>query len=227
MTAIRVLAADDQRVVREGLAMLLGLLPDVEVVGTAADGEEVLALAAELRPDVILMDLRMPRMDGVEATRRLRERDPAVKVVVLTTYADDRSVLDALRAGALGYLTKDAGAAEIQQALHRVAGGQAALDPAVQRPLIEAIQGGSGGMGPPGSGGSGGSSPRASTALTPREAEVLTLIAAGLSNAEIAERLVVSEATVKSHVNHMLAKIGARDRAQAVGYAYRHGLVSR
>ena len=227
MTAVRVLAADDQRVVREGLAMLLGLLPDVEVVGTAADGEEVLALAAELRPDVILMDLRMPRMDGVEATRRLRERDPAVKVVVLTTYADDRSVLDALRAGALGYLTKDAGAAEIQQALHRVAGGQAALDPAVQRPLIEAIQGGSGGMGPPGSGGSGGSSPRASTALTPREAEVLTLIAAGLSNAEIAERLVVSEATVKSHVNHMLAKIGARDRAQAVGYAYRHGLVSR
>jgi DNA-binding NarL/FixJ family response regulator len=231
MTAIRVLAADDQRVVREGLAMLLGLLPDVEVVGTAADGEEVLALAAELRPDVILMDLRMPRMDGVEATRRLRERDPAVKVIVLTTYADDRSVLDALRAGALGYLTKDAGAAEIQQALHRVAGGQAALDPAVQRPLIEAIQGGprgSGGEGsPPGSGGSGGSSPRASTALTPREAEVLTLIAAGLSNAEIAERLVVSEATVKSHVNHMLAKIGARDRAQAVGYAYRHGLVSR
>jgi len=205
VTAVRVLAADDQRVVREGLAMLLGLLPDVEVVGTAADGEEVLALAAELRPDVILMDLRMPRMDGVEATRRLRERDPAVKVVVLTTYADDRSVLDALRAGALGYLTKDAGAAEIQQALHRVAGGQAALDPAVQLHLVEAIPDG----------------------LTPREAEVLTLIAAGLSNAEIAERLVVSEATVKSHVNHMLAKIGARDRAQAVGYAYRHGLVSR
>ena len=143
MTALRVLAADDQRVVREGLAMLLGLLPDVEVVGTAADGEEVLALAAELKPDVILMDLRMPRMDGVEATRRLRERDPAVKVVVLTTYADDRSVLDALRAGALGYLTKDAGAAEIQQALHRVADGQAALDPVVQRHLVEAMaQGG-------------------------------------------------------------------------------------
>jgi DNA-binding NarL/FixJ family response regulator len=212
---IRVLAADDQRVVREGLAMLLGLLPDVEVAGTAADGEEVLALAAELKPDVILMDLRMPRMDGVEATRRLRERDPAVKVVVLTTYADDRSVIDALRAGALGYLTKDAGAAEIQQALHRVAGGQAALDPAVQRHLVEAIaQGGPGGS-PPG------------PALTAREAEVLTLIAGGLSNTEIAERLVVSEATVKSHVNHLLAKIGARDRAQAVGYAYRHGLAPR
>jgi DNA-binding NarL/FixJ family response regulator len=198
--------------------MLLGLLPDVEVVGTAADGEEVLALAAELRPDVILMDLRMPRMDGVEATRRLRERDPAVKVVVLTTYADDRSVLDALRAGALGYLTKDAGAAEIQQALHRVAGGQAALDPAVQLHLVEAIADGQ----------SSGPAPASlPDGLTPREAEVLTLIAAGLSNAEIAERLVVSEATVKSHVNHMLAKIGARDRAQAVGYAYRHGLVHR
>jgi DNA-binding NarL/FixJ family response regulator len=215
---VRVLAADDQRVVREGLAMLLGLLPDVEVVGTAADGEEVLALAAELRPDVILMDLRMPRMDGVEATRRLRERDPAVKVVVLTTYADDRSVLDALRAGALGYLTKDAGAAEIQQALHRVADGQAALDPAVQRHLVEAIA-----DGVP----SGPATAPLPDGLTPREAEVLTLIAAGLSNAEIAERLVVSEATVKSHVNHMLAKIGARDRAQAVGYAYRHGLVPR
>jgi DNA-binding NarL/FixJ family response regulator len=218
VSPVRVLAADDQRVVREGLAMLLGLLPDVEVVGTAADGEEVLALAAQLRPDVILMDLRMPRMDGVEATRRLRERDPAIKVVVLTTYADDRSVIDALRAGALGYLTKDAGAAEIQQALHRVAGGQAALDPAVQRHLVEAIADGT------------PYSPAPATlpdGLTPREAEVLTLIAAGLSNAEIAERLVVSEATVKSHVNHMLPKIGARDRAQAVGYAYRHGLAHR
>jgi len=218
MTAVRVLAADDQRVVREGLAMLLGLLPDVEVVGTAADGEEVLALAAELRPDVILMDLRMPRMDGVEATRRLRERDPAVKVVVLTTYADDRSVLDALRAGALGYLTKDAGAAEIQQALHRVAGGQAVLDPAVQLHLVEAIADGVPSV---------PATAPLPDGLTPREAEVLTLIAAGLSNTEIAERLVVSEATVKSHVNHMLAKIGARDRAQAVGYAYRHGLVHR
>ena len=219
---IRVLAADDQRVVREGLAMLLGLLPDVEVVGTAADGEEVLVLAGQLRPDVILMDLRMPRVDGVEATRRLRERDPAVKVVVLTTYADDRSVLDALRAGALGYLTKDAGAAEIQQALHRVANGHAALDPAVQRHLVDAIA-----AGPPGDEPAPPPEPSLPDGLTPREAEVLTLIAAGLSNAEIAGRLVVSEATVKSHVNHILPKIGARDRAQAVGYAYQHGLAPR
>ena len=153
------------------------------------------------------MDLRMPRMDGVEATRRLRERDPGVKVVVLTTYADDRSVLDALRAGALGYLTKDAGAAEIQQALHRVAGGQAALDPAVQLHLVEAIA-----DGPP----SGPAPASLPDGLTPREAEVLTLIAAGLSNAEIAERLVVSEATVNTHINNIFAKTGISDRAQAL-----------
>ncbi len=224
---VRVLAADDQRVVREGLAMLLGLLPDVEVVGTAADGEEALALAEELAPDVILMDLRMPRLDGVEATRRLRASHPAIKVVVLTTYADDRSVFDALRAGALGYLTKDAGAEEIQQALRQVTSGQASLDPVVQRHLVEAIA-----AGDVQTRGSEPAGPPADPAvplpggLTPREAEVLTLIAAGLSNAEIAGRLFVSEATVKSHVNHLLPKIGARDRAQAVSYAYRHGLAS-
>jgi DNA-binding NarL/FixJ family response regulator len=217
---VRVLAADDQRVVREGLAMLLALLPDVEVVGTAANGEEALAKADELRPDVILMDLRMPRVDGVEATRRLRASHPEIKVVVLTTYADDRSVIDALRAGALGYLTKDAGADEIRQALQRVADGQASLDPAVQMHLVEAIAGGAQGASP-------AEDPAAELpdGLTPREAQVLGLIGAGLSNAEIAARLFVSEATVKSHVNHMLPKIGARDRAQAVGYAYRHGLV--
>jgi DNA-binding NarL/FixJ family response regulator len=215
-----VLAADDQRVVREGLAMLLGLLPDVEVVGTAANGEEALALAGELRPDVILMDLRMPKMDGVEATRRLRASHPEIKVVVLTTYDDDRSVIDALQAGALGYLTKDAGADEIRQALQQVADGQASLDPKVQRHLVEAIATQTSAPDP-------AASPGVSLpdGLTPREAEVLGLIGAGLSNAEIATRLFVSEATVKSHVNHMLPKIGARDRAQAVGYAYRHGLV--
>jgi DNA-binding NarL/FixJ family response regulator len=214
---------DDQRVVREGLAMLLGLLPDVQVVGTAADGEEALTLAGELRPDVILMDLRMPRVDGVEATRRLRASHPEIKVVVLTTYADDRSVIDALRAGALGYLTKDAGADEIRQALQRVASGQASLDPAVQMHLVEAIA-----TTATAATTDVTSAPAASQlpdGLTPREVEVLGLIGAGLSNTEIAAQLFVSEATVKSHVNHMLPKIGARDRAQAVGYAYRHGLV--
>ena len=238
---IRVLAADDQRVVREGIAMILSLLPDVEVVGTAADGEEALALAGKWRPDVVLMDLRMPRLDGVEATRRLRAEFPDIRVIALTTYADDRSVVGALQAGAVGYLTKDAGAEEIRQALLRVTNGQAVIDPAVQRHLVEAIAAGQppadGDPGPasstavpsaapPTSAASGTSAagPKLPDGLTPREAEVLGLIAAGLSNAEIAARLVVTEATVKSHINHMLPKISARDRAQAVRYAYRHGL---
>jgi DNA-binding NarL/FixJ family response regulator len=208
-----VLAADDQRIVREGLALLLGLLPGVEVVGTAADGEEALTMVAELHPDVVLMDLRMPRCDGVEATRRLRAHAPEVKVIVLSTYADDRSVIDALRAGARGYLTKDAGAAEISQALQQVVSGQAVIDPAVQHHLVEAIA-----VGPP------APKPRFPDGLTPREAEILALIAEGLSNSEIAKRLIVSEATVKSHINHLLSKIGARDRAQAVGYAYQRGM---
>jgi DNA-binding NarL/FixJ family response regulator len=231
---IRVLAADDQRVVREGLALMLSLLPGVAVAGTAADGEEALALAAELKPDVVLMDLRMPGIGGVEATRRLRAAEPSIRVIVLTTYADDRSVVSALQAGAVGYLTKDAGAAEIRQALERVRNGQAAIDPAVQRHLVDAIAA----SGPPGSpfpaatAEPGAQAASASSAaappdgLTPREAEVLGLIAAGLSNAEIAARLSVSEATVKSHINHLLPKIAARDRAQAVSYAYRHGLAA-
>ncbi len=136
---IRVLVADDQRVVRDGLVLLLGLLPQVEVVGTAANGEEAVDQATTQRPDVVLMDLRMPRCDGVEATRRLRERAPAIKVIVLTTYADDRSVIEALRAGARGYLTKDAGAAEIRQALQQVVSGQAVIDPSVQHHLVDAI----------------------------------------------------------------------------------------
>jgi DNA-binding NarL/FixJ family response regulator len=228
---IRVVLADDQRVVREGLATLLNLLPGIEVIGAAADGEEAVAFARELAPDVVLMDLRMPRCDGVAATRRLREEAPAVKVLVLTTYADDRSVVDALRAGARGYLTKDAGAEQLQQAIEQVVRGQAVIDPAVQHhvvealasqhPVVEALASEPGG-------------PAVSAArdavlpdgLTAREAEVLALIAAGLSNSEIAEQLYVSETTVKSHINHLFAKTGVRDRAQAVAYAYRNGLAS-
>lgn len=213
---IRVLGVDDQRMVREGLALVLGLLPGVEVVGTAAGGEEAIRMTGELRPDVVLMDLRMPRCDGVEATRRLRELHPGVKVIVLTTYADDESVLAALRAGARGYLTKDARSAEIHEALRRVLDDRAAIDPAVQHHLVAAI---AAEPGPPRAVGASGD------LLTRRETEVLTLIAEGLSNAEIAARLVVSEATVKSHVNHLLAKIGARDRARAVSYAYQRGLL--
>jgi DNA-binding NarL/FixJ family response regulator len=215
---IRVLIADDQRVVREGLTMVLGLLRDVEVVGAASDGDEAVALAGDLHPDVVLMDLRMPRCDGVEATRILRERQPETKVVVLTTYADDRSVLEALRAGAQGYLTKDAGGTEIRHALQQVVDDQAAIDPAVQRHLVEAI------AGTPSAANAAAPS-RLPDGLTPREGEVLALIAAGLSNIEIAEHLVISEGTVKSHINRLLTKIRARDRAQAVAYAYRHQIL--
>jgi DNA-binding NarL/FixJ family response regulator len=214
---IRVLVADDQRVVREGLGTLLGLIAGIEVVGTAADGNEALALAIKLRPDVVLMDLRMPRCDGIEATRRLREHDAGIKVLVLTTYADDRSVIDALRAGARGYLTKDAGATEIRQAIEQVTAGQPAIDPAVQQHLLDVITAS-------GSRHSARAVPQFPAGLTAREAEVLTLIAQGLSNSEIAGRLMVSETTVKSHINHLFAKTGVRDRAQAVTYAYQHGL---
>ena len=214
---IRVLIADDQRVVREGLALVLGLLPEVEVVGSASDGDEAITLAADLLPDVVLMDLRMPRCDGVEATRLLRDRVPQTKVVVLTTYADDRSVIDALRAGARGYLTKDAGGAEIRHALKQVLDSHAVIDPAVQHHVVNAIatlplaQ-------------VGQSLSALPAGLTPREAEVLSLIASGMSNREIAEHLTVSEGTVKSHINHLLTKIDARDRAQAVTFAYQCGL---
>jgi len=209
---IRVLIAGDQRVVREGLSLVLGLMKGVEVVGVAADGAEAVTLARAVRPDVVLMDLRMPRCDGVEATRRLRTEAPEVKVVVLTTYADDRSVLEALRAGARGYLTKDAGGAQIHEALRQVVDDHAVIDPAVQRHLVDAIAA------------EPAPRPEFPDGLTPREAEVLSLMAGGLSNTEIAARLTVSEATVKSHVNHLFAKIGARHRAQAVAYAFRHEL---
>jgi DNA-binding NarL/FixJ family response regulator len=215
---IRVLLADDQRVVREGLTMVLGLLDGVEVVAAASDGAEAVDLAQELHPDVVLLDLRMPRCDGVEATKRLRESMPETRVVVLTTYSDDKSVLEALRAGARGYLTKDAGGAEIRDALHRVMEDQAVIDPAVQHHLLDALSTSAPTTSTP-------PAPELPDGLTRREAEVLVLIAEGRSNTEIAAHLYISEGTVKSHINRLLAKIDARDRAQAVAYAYRRGLV--
>jgi len=209
---IRVTIADDQRVVRDGLSLLVGLIDDFEVVGTAADGREAVKLAHESKPDVVLMDLRMPELDGAEATRLIRGELPDTQVLVLTTYADDESLFPALQAGARGYLTKDATAEEIEQAIRAVAHGRTHLDPAVQQRLVAAVV---------------DARPTAADLpdeLTNREVEVLKLIAAGLSNAEIAAALVVSGATVKTHVNHIFQKTGARDRAQAVRYAYRHGL---
>jgi DNA-binding NarL/FixJ family response regulator len=214
VTDLRVVVADDQTVVRDGLVTLLRLLPGIDVVAAASDGEEAVQLVAEHHPDVLLVDLRMPRCDGVEATRRVRTEYPGTEVVVLTTYSDDDSVLGALRAGARGFLTKDADAESIGRALHAAAAGQSILDGEVQRRLIESTT-------------PAPATPEVATApdgLTPREVEVLRLIAAGLSNVEIARRLTVSEATVKTHINHLFAKANLRDRAQAVAYAYHHGL---
>jgi len=221
---IRVLIADDQKIIREALVSLIGLLPGISVVGAAVDGDDAVLQALELRPDVVLMDLNMPRCDGVEATERLRRGQPEVAVVVLTTFSDDAWVFPALQAGARGFLTKDAGADEIARAIIDVAAGHAQLDPTVKRRLLDAL-----GRGnrfavaegrrprPPGD---------LPDELTPREAEVLEHIAAGLSNAEIAAVLFLSEATVKTHINHIFGKTGLRDRAQLVGYAFRAGLAS-
>jgi DNA-binding NarL/FixJ family response regulator len=218
---IRVLIADDQPVVRDGLAMLLGLIDDVEIVATAADGVEAVERARVDRPDIVLMDLRMPRLEGAEATRRILASLPETRVLVLTTYADDESLFPALQAGARGYLTKDASAEEIERAIRALAAGQTHLDPAIQQRLVTAVLHQA--QPPPGE---PASAPRSEPPdeLTPREVEVLKLIAAGLSNREIADALVLSSATVKTHVNRIFYKTGVRDRAQAVRYAYQHGL---
>jgi DNA-binding NarL/FixJ family response regulator len=214
---IRVVIADDQRVVRDGLVTILGAMDGVQVVGAAEDGAAAVSLATEHDADVVLMDLRMPGVDGVEATRALRAGHRAIAVVVLTTYTDDESILAALQAGAAGFLTKNASPDDIRRALEAAAAGQAVLDagaaarlvlaagrePAAERP---------GPTGPPGALPDG---------LTEREGEVLTLIAQGLSNAEIASQLFVSRSTVKTHINQIFAKTGSRDRAQAIVYAHR------
>jgi DNA-binding NarL/FixJ family response regulator len=215
-----VVVADDQSAVREGLVLLLGTLPGITVAGEAADGDAAVELVAATSPDVVLMDLNMPGCDGVTATRRITAEHPGTRVVVLTTYADDESIIGALRAGALGYLTKDATRAEIGRALRAAAAGQAILDPAVQQRLLSAALRA---PQPPAAMGPGSLDAGDNDELTPREAEVLRLIAAGQSNREIARTLFVSEATVKTHVNRIFAKTGSRDRVQAMRYAYAHG----
>jgi len=209
----RVIVVDDQALVREGLVTMLELMPGIEVVGTAGDGEEAVNVVERMGPDVALMDLRMPKLDGVEATRRIRAHHPATQVIVLTTHADDSSIMAAIAAGARGYLTKHSGGKAIREAIEAVMQGTSVLEPAVQARVLEAVA-------------RGKPLHKASLpdGLTPREGEVLTLIAAGLANQEIARKLFISEGTVKTHINNLFGKIGARDRAQAVAYAFRRGL---
>jgi DNA-binding NarL/FixJ family response regulator len=219
---IGIVVADDHEVVRAGFAALLGTQPDFAVLGTATDGADAVTVCRELRPDVVLMDVRMPGTDGIEATQRLTAGADPPKVLILTTFDLDEYVFDALRAGASGFLLKDATAERLFEAVRVVAAGEALLAPAVTRRLIsefarlrpQGVAGGSGTAGRPG----------ALAALTPRETEVLRLVAEGLSNSELADRLVVTEETVKTHVSRILSKLCLRDRAQAVNYAYRTGL---
>jgi DNA-binding NarL/FixJ family response regulator len=214
--SVRVLVADDQALVRSGFRMILEEREDLEVVGEAEDGAQAVALARKLRPDVVLMDVRMPGMDGVEATRRIVASGSAARVLVLTTFDLDEYVYDAIRAGASGFLLKDVQPAQLVEAIRVVAAGEALLAPTVTRRLLDRF-------------GEALSAPQATApalnGLTEREREILALLARGLSNAELAERLVLSETTVKSHVSSILRKLGLRDRVQAVVLAYEAGLV--
>ena len=223
---LRVVIADDQASVREGLVLLLSALPDIDVVASAANGEQALALVAEHHPDAILLDLHMPVLDGIGATRRLAAEHPGVAVVVLTTYSDDETVLEALRAGARSYLTKDADRTDIARALHAATGGLSVLSSEVQSKLVAAASTPAPQNEPPGKPASGapphGAPPP--DGLTQREAEILALIAQGLTNPEISVRLFLSSHTVKTHISRIFAKTGSRDRAAAIGYAHRHNI---
>lgn len=213
---INILIADDQAMVRSGLRMILESEPDLVVVDEAADGAQAVRIAKRERPDVVLMDVRMPEMDGLEATRLISSESSDIKVIVLTTFDIDEYVYGALRAGASGFLLKDAPADDLVAAIRVVAGGDALLAPSVTRRIIERF--------------AAGPDPNRTVEglddLTDRESEVLRLVARGLSNSEIAEELFVSEATVKTHVSHVLTKLGLRDRVQAVVTAYESGLIT-
>jgi DNA-binding NarL/FixJ family response regulator len=220
MTTIRVAIADDHAVVRQGLRTFLELQDDVEVVGEAADGAEAVELVAAAEPDVVLLDLVMPRLDGIEAIKQIRARCPATRILVLTSFADDRTVLPAVRAGAAGYLLKDVQPPELVSAIRTVHSGEALLAPAVATMLVEQLAAEDGAQ-------NGAAAEAAGPHLTPRELEVLAELARGRANKAIAFELGVSERTVKTHVSNILAKLGFTDRTQAAIYAVEHGLVGR
>jgi DNA-binding NarL/FixJ family response regulator len=236
--SVRVLVADDQAVVREGLALLLSTAPDIEVVGTAADGQQAVEQALALGADVVLMDLRMPVLSGAEATARLAAEAPGVRVLVLTTFADDDAMLPALRAGAKGYLTKDATGEALLDAVRDVAAGRTVLGPDVQRRLLQMVQGApapaaapaapGARVEPPAAGAGPAQSERpeadAPGGLTRREMDVVGLVAQGLSNRQVARTLVISEATVKTHLNHVLSKLAMDSRSELIAWAWREGL---
>ncbi len=207
---IRVMIVDDHAIVREGLRNFLGLLPDLELVGEAGNGVEALAEVARSRPEVVLMDLVMPEMDGVEATRRLAAEHPKVKVIVLTSFSDDDKLYPAIKAGAVAYLLKDVGARELAEAIRAAARGEVRLAPEVTRRLMSGI--------------AGGTEAAPESELTDREREVLACLGRGLSNKEIGAELFISEKTVKTHVSNLLDKLGLADRTQAALYAVKHGL---
>ncbi len=212
-TLIRVLITDDHAIVRKGIAALLATEPDIQVVGEAADGAEAIAKARALQPDVVLMDMMMPKMDGIEATRQIAAALPGTRVLVLTSFAADDKVFPAIKAGALGYLLKDSGPYELVQAIHQVYRGQPSLEPAIaSKMLFEMAH-------------SAAASPTTDP-LTGRELEVLRLVAQGLSNREISERLVIAELTVSTHVSNVLSKLHLASRTQAALYALREGLAS-
>ncbi|MCR6481898.1 response regulator transcription factor [Amycolatopsis sp. OK19-0408] len=219
--AIRVIVADDQQIMREGLVALLDLMDGIEVIGNVSNGEEALRVIAQDPPDAVLMDLRMPVLDGIETTRRIAAEHPSVAVLVLTTYVDDESIAAALHAGAKGYVTKDAGREQIAAALRAAAAGQITFDAAVSQRLVAALTQDTPTI--PAARGNP-SSRTGAPGLTTRESEVLSLIARGLSNAEIAAAMLIGEATVKTHANNVFMKIGVRNRSEAVRYVYQHGL---
>jgi len=214
MDTIKVLVADDQRLMREGLATLLALADDIDIVGQAADGAEAIELAKAQRPDVILMDIQMPHVNGVEATKTIRSILPATQIIILTTFDDDEYLLAGLRAGACGYLLKDMPSEQLADAIRSAAKGQSPIGPEMARKLVNLVT--QNPIAPP--------APTVASELSEREIEVLRLIAAGLSNKEIAEKLFIAEGTAKNHVSNILSKLEARDRAQAVARAKELGL---